>query len=93
MNIINKSFFFFLITIFTLFFSVKSQSNAENTPANKGKKFPDNTLQKTVKTRTPEPQGPEIPERPQRPQSPESPEGSEGDTGDTGLIGPQGPID
>ncbi len=90
MNIINRSFFFFLITILTLFFSLKSQSNAVNTPTKHGTKFPDNTLQKTVKTRTPGPQGPEIPERPQ---SPESPEGSEGDTGDTGLIGPQGPID
>ena len=88
MNIINRSFFFFLITIFTLSFFVKSQSNAETSLTNEGIKFPDGTLQttKAVETGTPGPQGPEIPE------SPEGPEGPEGDTGDTGLIGPQGPI-
>ena len=91
MNIINRSFFFFLITIFTLSFFVKSQSNAETSLTNEGIKFPDGTLQttKAVETGTPGPQGPEIPESPE---SPEGPEGDTGDTGDTGLIGPQGPI-
>ena len=94
MNIIDRSFFFFLITIFTLSFFIKSQSNAETTLANEGIKFPDNTLQKTkaVETGTPRPWGPRVPEAPEVPQSPQSPQNPDGGYWDTRLIGPQGPI-
>ena len=91
MNIIKRSFFFFLITIFTLSFFFKSQSIAETTFVNEGVRFPDNTLQttKTVETGKPGPRGPQVPEAPKVPESPESPDGG---YWDTRLIDPQGPI-
>jgi len=94
MNIINRSFFFFLITIFTLSFFFKSQSIAETTLVNEGVRFPGNTLQttKTVETGKPGPRGPQVPEAPKVPESPESPESPDGGYWDTRLIDPQGPI-
>ena len=91
MDIINRSFFFFLITILVLSFFDKSQSNAETTLANEGIKSLDNTLQttKAVETGKPGPRGPQVPEAPEVPQSPQSPDGG---YWDTRLISPQGPI-
>ena len=97
MNIINRSFFFFLITILALSFFVNSQSNAETTFTfiNEGGKISDNTLQtkKALERGTPRPRGPQVPESPQVPQSPQSPESPDGGYWDTRLIGPQGPIE
>ena len=94
MNIINRSFFFFLITIFTLSFFVKSQSNAETTLTNEGIKVLDNTLQttKALETGKPGPRGPqvpEVPEAPEVPQGPQSPQSPDGGYWDTRLISPQ----
>jgi len=91
MNIIKRSFFFFLITIFTLSFFFKKQSIAETTPVNEGIRFPDNTLQttKAVEKRKPGPRSPRVPEAPEVPQSPQSPDGG---YWDNRLIDPQEPI-
>ena len=69
MNIIKRSFFLFLITIFTLLFFFKSQSIAETTPVNGGIRFPHNTLQtkKAVEKGKPKPRGPRVPEAPEVP--------------------------
>ena len=90
MNIINRSFFLFPITIFTFFFFFKSQSIGETTPVNEGIRFPGNTLQttKAVEKGKPEPRGPRVPEAPEVPQSPQSPESPDGGYWDTRLIGP-----
>jgi len=86
MNIINRSFFFFLITIFILSFFIRSQPNAESIPANEGRRSSDGTFQtpKAARTGTP---GPRAPKAPEGPQAPESPRGG---AGHTGLSGPQG---
>lgn len=100
MNIINRSFFFFLITIFILSFFIKNQPSAETIPANEGMRLSDGTFQtpKAVRTGTP---APRVPKAPKGPQAPEGPRGGAGHTGlsgpqginaPQGLNGPQGPI-
>lgn len=100
MNVIKRSFFLFLITIFTFSFFIKNQPNAETIPANERLKLPDGTFQtpRAVKTGTP---GPLVPKAPIGPQAPESPKGGAGHTGlsgpqginaPQGLNGPQGPV-
>ena len=100
MKIINRSFFFFLITIFILSFFIKSQPNAETIPANEGMRFSNGTFQtpKAARTGTP---GPRVPKAPEGPQAPEGPSGGAGRTSlsgpqginaPQGLNGPQGPI-
>jgi hypothetical protein len=99
-NIIGRSFLFFVAAGFAVPLLTNMQPGAESAFANEAAKLPGSAFRtpRAAETGTPGPMVPKAPEGPQAPKGPNSSAGSDGLFGPRGvnspqgLNGPQGPV-